>query len=415
MPMVDFTHIILPGSEETLLRKELALAFARKGLAVTQVRPEDLHAPGHEQSLPALLAGGPCLLCSINGAGLGSLKTTLPLLEKTGSRAVIWFVDNPWNVLSSFREPQWRDMALLVTDHSFIPGLKRHGASHAGHMPLAACPETMAPRSSPVAKDLAPLVFVGRSAFPGKDNYFAGQSVPPDMLAQAVSLMGPASPDFPSGPLQKNRGTPAAGHGPRPDFNWWLEGLGMDTEITMLWPGKKNRKPAFGAETCSLYWRGTVLDAAASAAKTLFSLPGATPALDIFGDAGWQEALPAYSRLHLPVDYYTRLPGIYSQARYSLAITSLQLPAGLNQRHFDIWMAGGVCLTDATPGLDLFPQELVHPIRFFGPDTLPDTLEALEAKINRPVLIQDWQNYLRTHHTYAHRAEQLLAFASLST
>ena len=34
----------------------------------------------------------------------------------------------------------------------------------------------------------------------------------------------------------------------------------------------------------------------------------------------------------------------------------------LTQRHFDVWAAGGFLLTDRTPGLDIFPRELVEPI-----------------------------------------------------
>ena len=266
--MLSFNHIILPGSEKNLLRKELALAFAHKGFAVSQVRPEHLHAPGHEHSLPTLLDKGRSLIVSINGAGLDSLKTTLPLLKNAGGAAAIWFVDNPWNVLSGFREPQWREVPLFVTDRSFIPDLQRHGAKSVYFLPLATCPETMKIKTPapPLHEGLAPLVFVGRSAFPGKEHYFAGQSVPPDILAQAVSLMGPASSLAPFCSL-KNPHDAVPGH--RPDFDWWLKHLGMDAAPTSLWPGKKNRKPAFGAETCSLYWRGAVLDAAASAAKTL--------------------------------------------------------------------------------------------------------------------------------------------------
>ena len=405
--MAHFDHVILPGSEENLLRKELALAFTARGFAVSQVRPEVLHKDGHESSLPALLDKGRSLLCSINGAGLGSLKTTLALLEKAGGKAVLWFVDNPWNVLSSFREPQWRSIPIAVTDHSFIPGLRQHGAACVLHLPLAACQEIMGGPPPVLPGPLAPLVFVGRSAFPGKEGYFEGQSVPPDLLATAVAAMMPASPDDPFPPTENHLATCTPQGPARPDFGWWLRQLGMEDGQTRLWPGKTNRKPAFGAETCSLYWRGSVLDEAARAAKRVFSLPDGVHSLDIFGDTGWLETLPPHSRLHQPVDYYTRLQGIYANARYSLAVTSLQLPAGLNQRHFDVWMAGGVCLSDATPGLGLFPNELVQPIRFDGLDSLQNKLETLE-KINRPSLVQDWKTCLLASHTYGHRIERLL-------
>jgi spore maturation protein CgeB len=108
------------------------------------------------------------------------------------------------------------------------------------------------------------------------------------------------------------------------------------------------------------------------------------------------------------VDYYARLPGIYARARYSLCLTSLQLPQGLNQRHFDIWMAGGLCLTDASPGLDLFPRELTRPVTFRAPGDIARITRELERAGNREALIASWREHLLERHTYAHRVRDIL-------
>jgi spore maturation protein CgeB len=135
---------------------------------------------------------------------------------------------------------------------------------------------------------------------------------------------------------------------------------------------------------------------------------GAAPGLDIFGDDGWKSLLPEGARLRPPVDYYARLPGIYAKARHSLCLTSLQLPEGLNQRHFDVWMAGGLCLSDDTPGLRLFPEDLVRPIRFRRPEELPKLVAALDNEARRAALIHDWRETLLAAHTSAHRAARIL-------
>jgi spore maturation protein CgeB len=106
------------------------------------------------------------------------------------------------------------------------------------------------------------------------------------------------------------------------------------------------------------------------------------------------------------VDYYARLPGIYAKARYNICLTSLQLPQGLNQRHFDIWMAGGLCLSDATPGLGLFPRELTRPITFTQANDIAAVAEQADSR--RTFLIADWQSHLLEHHTYAHRVRTVL-------
>lgn len=211
-----------------------------------------------------------------------------------------------------------------------------------------------------------------------------------------------------------------------------------------FWPGKEARRPALGAEESALCWRTLCLREAVKAGAALLATsvaaheknmaaaspgvasakkhsshagglqPKATPGtsipgLDVFGDEGWQGLMPEGARLHLPVDYYTRLPAIYASARFSLCLTSLQLPCGLSQRHFDVWTAGGLGLTDATPGLDIFPEELVRPVRFSTPaDILATARRAEDYPGGRAKLIADWQDCLRKKHCYRHRAEEIL-------
>jgi spore maturation protein CgeB len=132
------------------------------------------------------------------------------------------------------------------------------------------------------------------------------------------------------------------------------------------------------------------------------------PGLDLFGDPGWQEHVRGGVRLRPPVDYYTRLPCIYARSRYSLCLTSLQLPQGLNQRHFDVWTAGGFCLSDASPGLGLFPEELTRPMSFRAPSDIGPRVQALENSGARQALAAGWQSCLWAEHRYVHRALAVL-------
>lgn len=340
--------------------------------------------------LAELLDGAPALLFSVNFQGLNPLKPTLELLRKAGGSAAAWCVDNPWSLLAGVRDPRWKELPLFVTDASFVEPLREHGAERVFHLPLAASPALFAPDAArdsrfPAPDDLAPFVFVGRSAFPGKEAFFAGQNLP-------------------EGLMDKARALPAAGI--RPDLLWWEHALGCAPRG--FWPGKQARRPAFGAEEANLFWRGQCLAAAASAGS---APPGGarrkTAGLDIFGDEGWHALLPQGARLRQPVDYYARLPGIYANARFSLCLTSLQLPCGLNQRHFDVWMAGGLCLSDATPGLALFPEELVRPVIFAEPGAIAAVAERADTR--RACLIADWRAHLLERHTYRHRVQAVLA------
>lgn len=382
------SHVIVPDSGKELLRRELASAFAEMGCTVSRVPAQALQDNTSPWHVSHLGDKGPFLLFSVNFQGLEPLRQTLEQVTKGGGRIAVWCVDNPWNLLAGVRDPRWRELALFVTDSSFIAPLQAHGAVFVRHLPLASCPECFAPDATrdaafPPPADLAPFVFVGRSAFPGKERFFAGQHLPEALSLRAEAMLA---------------------QGLRPDLRWWEQELQRDA--AGFWPGKAARLPALGAENANLAWRSLCLKEAALAGSHL-AAQGA-PGLDLFGDEGWSAALPAGARLAGPVDYYARLPGLYAKARYSLCLTSLQLPEGLNQRHFDVWTAGGVCLSDATPGLRLFPEELTRPVCFQRPDSLEDLAERLEKQHSRQTLIADWQKLLHEKHRYTHRAQTVL-------
>ncbi len=368
------TSVILPGGDSSLLTAELAAAFAAHGLAPLLVAPERLGA-----ELPTLPDHSPALLFSVNGRGLDGFGETFHTLRALGIPTHIWFVDNPWHVLSAFRAPWWKAARLWVTDHSFIEPLRGAGAEHVAHLPLAAWPERFAnpvpyQSTTKASIPLAPVVFVGRSAFPDKAAYFAGQKIPTPLFGQAIQRLGTDQP---------------------PDFFWWANALG----VREFWPGRAARGAGLGAEECGRQWRAACLRACHD-----------TVGLTVFGDNGWRNLLPEGADIRPPVDYYATLPGLYAAARYSLNVTSLLLPAGLTQRHFDTWTAGGFCLTNATPGLSIFPDELTRPIAFTRPEEVAALVRCFENDPSRRAwLIRDWQAEIAAKHTYAHRVARILA------
>lgn len=327
------------------------------------------------------------------------MKPVLQCLAQHHSKAAVWCVDNPWNLLSGVRDPLWKTLPLFVTDPFFLPALRDAGATNVAHLPLAACLELFGPQAPqraacPAPTGLAPVLFVGRSQFPGKDDFFKGCQPPPELLSQAMGMLEHAQ------------------QGERPHLGWWQRALAAYSKgQPPYWPGKNARMPALGAEEANLAWRTACLAAAASAftEDTAGSAgSNSAPGLDIVGDAGWRSCLPKGARLSPPVDYYTRLPGLYAAAHVTLALTSLQLPHGLNQRHFDVWAAGGLVVTDATPGLALFPKELTQPVTFRTPAQLPALLRTLQAApALRRSLTQNWGELIASQHTYHHRMQQV--------
>ena len=165
-------------------------------------------------------------------------------------------------------------------------------------------------------------------------------------------------------------------------------------------PGPVQRQASLAAEEASREWRTETLRAAQVAGR-----------LTVFGDDPWRALLPGVD-LRPMVDYYGPLASIYARAAFSLNATSLLLPRGLTQRHFDVWAAGGFLLTDATPGLDIFPRELTREISFSRPADLAPLLRRLEAdEPRRETLRQAWRSLVMTEHAYEKRLETLLADA----
>ena len=386
--------VTLAGSEQDLLQRELRLAFADAGL---KVKTWDPAAASPEES--AARPGAPVppeealtdLFFSVNFKGLDPFGAVYHYLRARDITVAAWCVDNPWHLLSGLRAPYWRELPLFVTDASFLPGLKEHGAQKAVHLPLAACPELFAVAPNSVntflaahLRNLAPLAFIGRTAFPGRDKFFAAQHLPQPLLDGAL------------------RGLAA---GERPDFLRWTKTLG----ISRLWPGQEARQAGLAAEECARRRRTLCVRAAIPGLEN----PNA-PGITIFGDAAWADELadipPVNLDLRGAVDYYTELPALYGQATLVLNVTSLLLPAGLNQRHFDVWAAGSAQIFDDSPGLSIFPPELIRPFRFKKPDDIPGlAADLLSSPGQLRSLKHDWRTLITAEHTYAQRVRAVLA------
>ncbi|GFM37405.1 glycosyltransferase family protein [Desulfovibrio psychrotolerans] len=374
--------VILPGTEQGLLIRELREAFTDEGWHVLTVPPQDMAT-----TLPRLLAQhSPRLFFSVNFQGLDMFGERHHLLRAAGTEVAAWCVDTPWHILSGCKAPFWKDTHLFVTDDTFLPDLRATGGTDVHHLPLATDPRIFSPsdataerqHDAPQDHELAQAaVFVGRSEFPERRKYFSGLVPDSALMAKATQMLST---------------------GERPDYHWWTRQLG----ITGFWPDTPRHAGA-GAEEASRRWRALCLEQA---------LPHG---LTVFGDQGWHTAVPGLRRLHPPVDYYTRLPAIYRKAGITLNITGLLLPGGLTQRHFDVWAAGGLLLTDANPGMHIFPAHLAQAVTYHRADELPERMAAWRATPDSTKELRSmWRNVILNGHTYRHRVRQVLAavFAS---
>lgn len=376
----DSPTLILPGDAHTLLHQELCAAAAALHLPLMPwpARVEQTqHVANLLRRLADLSGSVPPLLLSVNLRGLDPQGRIAHACRALGIRLAIWFVDMPWHVLSSLRLPWWREFPLFVTDASFLAPLRDAGARQAEFLPLAAARHMWLPPSE--TPPSLPPIFVGRASFPDHARFFAAAHPDKDDLALAERLLAQAHD----------------AQAPLPHIHWWQHRLGAQG-----WPGMTIRQAGAGADACSRRRRAEWLATAVRAGFVLC------------GDAAWASLLPGATVLP-PVDYYGSLPALYARSEAVLNVTSLLLPHSLSQRHFDVWAAGGILLSDPTPGLDLFPAELVRPIRLATHDELPARLAALRhCPDERNALSSAWRGELRARHTYGHRLQTLLCAVS---
>ncbi|GAB7080133.1 glycosyltransferase family protein [Megalodesulfovibrio paquesii] len=365
-PATTVPTIALPGSEQELLHRELADAIARLGFAL---------APPADSVQLLLRQTRPSLFLSVNARGLDPWGEAFHLLRAAGVPVAIWCVDTPWHILSRCKGPWWKAAHLFVTDHTFVEDLQRQGATHVVHLPLAGWPEGFAPQGAPDPALAEHGLFVGRTAFPGRDAFFASQRLPPGLLEAAQAMLEA---------------------GDRPDLWWWINQL----HITDRWPGPAIRQAGLGAAESSLLWRQRCLQAALQAGS-----------LTVMGDDAWATVLAGHPtlRLHPPVDYYGPLARLYRDAAWVLNSTNLLLPAGCTQRHFDVWLAGGLLVTDAHAGLSLFPEDLVRPIRFSKAADIPALVNLLSAQPRETAALRRaWREEITSRHRYTHRLATIL-------
>lgn len=370
---------LLPGTERQLLHQELRRALRAAGFGPVL---EAVPPCGDARSLAGwrdVLAQKPALLLSVNLRGLDPEGRIFHLCQALNVPVALWFVDNPCHLLTSVRLPWWREATIFVTDAGFMPILVAAGARRVFHLPLAAATHMWrdVPQAGTPSALRAPPLFVGRSAFPERKRFFAAARVPRELEREALDL------------LARARGPADAPH-----FFWWLDRL-----RPAAWPSQEVRCAGLGAEICARANRVRWLKAALN--------PTGAKALRLVGDAGWRDLLPGVDPLP-PVDYYATLPTLYAGAEAVLNVTSLLMPQSLSQRHFDVWAAGGLLLSDATPGLGIFPQELTRPMILRDPQAWAARLDELRLS---PAWARDlrmaWRQHLRAAHGYEHRVARM--------
>jgi spore maturation protein CgeB len=129
--------------------------------------------------------------------------------------------------------------------------------------------------------------------------------------------------------------------------------------------------------------------------------------LTLFGDTGWGRLVPR-AQLQGPVTYGAALARVYAGTTISLNATSLQMPTAVNQRVFDVPMAGGFCLSDAQSDLAAFFELDSEAVVYHSPEELASLVRyyAHNAQRRQDITARAQTRIVRCH-TYTHRLAAL--------
>jgi spore maturation protein CgeB len=128
--------------------------------------------------------------------------------------------------------------------------------------------------------------------------------------------------------------------------------------------------------------------------------------LKIFGDKHWKDIYP--DNYEKPLDYYKELPGLYHNAKIIVNVTSLQMNTAVNQRCFDVFLAGGFLISDYRSDYD----------SLFGKDVMPtykdevELIEKLHFFLNNDNLrrekTKEITSIIKEKHLYEYRIKEMI-------
>lgn len=265
----------------------------------------------------------PDFLFTINHIGFDDNGAFTRILEEIEMPFVSWFVDQPEFILLD-RKKNASDWAVTPSwEKSGLEFLKKFGFSNAFYLPLAGTPERFNAHNS-LTNFQYEISFVGDSLEAGAQKWRGRCESETDL----VNLIDPVVER-----LVKNR---------------LLKPIDLARDVSE----DASRQISVATSTQLAIFSSAVCKEASKRQRQATMGALAAHGLDVFGDTGWQGQVAGKVKLHSSVDYNDELPSVYASSQINLNVTNYQMPTAVNQRVFDVPLAGGFLLTDYQADLD---------------------------------------------------------------
>ena len=324
----------------------------------------------------------PSFVISINMKGFDGNTALADITERFGVPVVVWFVDDPRPIVMHKRRAIKNNMIALSWEKSYLKFLENSGFTKAAYLPLASDPALFSPAAAAIRPSVS-LGFVGTAMV----DAFAGKIQEKFLWSDCLEpLVEPASDMLLSNPLYPVENS--------------LDNLAQKLSVKLPFTDEKNRT-----------WLCAYIIHLASMKKRKRVITGLLDlGLELFGDPkGWRHLLGPRATVHPNIDYRKSLRNVYAKICINVNITSCQMPSAVNQRVFDIPMAGSFVISDDQKDLrELFdvPKEAI----------IYENLNDLRKKIawylahekERTAIIAAARERIKKEHLYVHRIKAIL-------
>jgi len=329
----------------------------------------------------AVQAEKPDVIVSVNMQGFDGNGALPEIAGRFGIPIVVWFVDDPRPILLHQRQFVNRSMIACCWEKAYLPFLDICGFGKTAHLPLAGDPAVM--QADAPARPTVALGFIGSSIgepflAPLRRKFLWRDSLAP--LA-----------DRAAGMLLDRRDA---------DVDALIEMASRETSIALPFSDPFNRT---WLRSYVIHLAGMKIRAATITAL----LPAG---IETFGDPeGWRALIGPGLATHPDLDYATELNAGYRSIAININITSRQMPSAVNQRVFDVPLAGSFLVTDDQGDMrelfDLGPEAVTYA-------SIEDLKEKaafyLAREGERGRITRAARARILAAHTYAHRVKRML-------
>ncbi len=351
------------------LQKETIAVLKKMGHTVVSLQVLDDPKQMLDSLLKTCLQVKPDFIMGTNHIGFDPDGKIANVLNELDLPVLFWYLDDFRFIIPRGRNQALPNIALFSFEKNDLPDLRKFGFEHVFYMPAGSPLQPDADFFNPEFSYLQDRIsFVGNTFLDAQERWFLPRY--PELYEQL-------------------------------DFDKW--NAQKQTLVDFI---IKAQVTQFSSEADLFHYAGYV--AGRSTMENRIELLKQIPNPVVFGDRHWPE-LGLNAEIHPPVHPAETAPKIFKASQINLNISSTQLHTSVNQRVFDVPLAGGFLLTDWRESLaELFDPEKELTV-YHSVDELREKIDYFQKHdLERNKIITRAARRIEKEHLLEHRIQKML-------